>query len=203
MADNELKYATYEQIATLLSYLATNYTNIANVFYDVFYNENPQDITIQLYDESGVLQSYTFPNRAKDMKYVLDGEGDPEGEVIAPKGSIYLDTLNGKAYIKQVGTDSNGWIFINPKNNTLEGYGSPNGQVVAEKGTLYTDKQNATLYIKGTSYGNSGWISFVSTELDVTPTQGSTKGVTSGGVYTAIEEVRSEIGNIEEALRRI
>lgn len=199
MADNELKYATYEQIVTLLSNLAVNYTNIANVFYDVFYNETPKDITIQLYDDSGVLQNYTFPNRAKDMRYLLDGEGSPEGQVIATKGSIYLDTLNGNIYIKRAGLDSNGWEEINPKNNVIEGYGSPIGSITAEKGSLYSDKQDAVLYIQKASYGSTGWTP-IEVTLDEEPTEGSTNGVTSGGVYSAIQ---NELGNIEDILQTI
>ena len=59
----EIKYATYEQIVTVLSKLAVNYTNIANVFYDVFYNEEPMDITVQLYAENGELKDYTFQSK--------------------------------------------------------------------------------------------------------------------------------------------
>ena len=65
MADNLITAATYDQIATMLSKLATNYSNLASVFYDVFYNTTPEDVTFQMYDESGTLQTYTIPNRAR------------------------------------------------------------------------------------------------------------------------------------------
>ena len=99
---DDIKVATYEQIATLLSQLMNNYSNMINSYYDMFYNTNLMDINLQLYDDKGELKDYTIPNRAKDFNFIRNGQGSPEGVVIAPIGTTYQDTLNGDLYIKQI-----------------------------------------------------------------------------------------------------
>ena len=47
---DDIKVATYEQIATLLSQLMNNYSNMINSYYDMFYNTNLMDINLQLYN---------------------------------------------------------------------------------------------------------------------------------------------------------
>ena len=60
----ELSIGTFEQIATLASQLMTNYSNLAGVFYDVFYNPNPKDVTFQMVDTDGNVHDYTIENLA-------------------------------------------------------------------------------------------------------------------------------------------
>ena len=108
----ELQPTTFDDIATLLSHLMTNYTNMARLFNDMFYSTTPKTLTLQLYDSDGVLQTYEIPNRASDFRYVLNGEGSPEGVKAAVIGSLYQDTKNGQLYIKQFGQDSVGWVRI-------------------------------------------------------------------------------------------
>ena len=61
MAD-QITVPSFEQIETVLTKLATNYSNMAILFYDIFYNTTPMDVTFQMYDEAGELQTYTIPN---------------------------------------------------------------------------------------------------------------------------------------------
>ena len=161
MAD-KITVPTYEQIETILTKLATNYSNLAVVFYDVFYNVNPMDVTFRMYDESGVLQEYTIPNRAKDMQHLLNGEGSPEGSVYGSLGDIYQDLANGLLYIKETPDGNEGWSAFATqdylKTFILKGVGSPEGVVVANRGALYIDTSSASLYIKNTVTGNSGWV---------------------------------------------
>ena len=53
MADNTLLVPTYEQISTILQKLATNYSNMASIFYNIFYNPEPSYVDIDLYNEAG------------------------------------------------------------------------------------------------------------------------------------------------------
>lgn len=108
----ELQPTTFEEISELLSHLMTNYTNMARLFNDMFYNPTPKTLTLQLYNSDGELETYEIPNRAADFRYVVNGEGNPEGVKAANVGSIYQDTKFGKLYIKQAGQDSTGWVEI-------------------------------------------------------------------------------------------
>lgn len=160
---------TYEQIATILSKLATNYSNLASVFYDVFYNSTPADVTFKMYDESGVLQEYTIPNRAKDMASMLNGEGNPENNIAASMGVTYQDLRNGKLYVKETPTGNEGWSEVTTNNYLssfiMKGVGSPEGNIPARIGVLYIDEELGILYIKTTNGGNTGWqMTLISTD---------------------------------------
>lgn len=160
MADT-INIATFEQIATILSKLATNYSNMAMAFYNVFYNPKPMNVTIQMYDEAGVLQTYTIPNRAKDRNLILNGEGNPEGQVAGSYGTIYQDTSNGEIYVKGTPDGNTGWSVVVTKNILdsfiIHGQGSPEGVIEAGKGTIYIDQNSIELYLKATSTGTTGW----------------------------------------------
>ena len=159
MAD--LSIGTFEQIETILSRVATNYSELALVFYDVFYNKTPMNVTFQMFDESGVLRTYTIPNRAKDFTYILNGNGNPEGSVVAKIGSIYQDILNGNLYIKQIDGGKTGWNEFIVKEDLdsylLKGTSSPEGIISADKGVLFVDTSTSSLYIKTTTTGTTGW----------------------------------------------
>lgn len=159
---NVIQVPTYEQIEVLLSKLATNYSNLASVFYDVFYNTTPMDVTLQMYDTAGVLQTYTIPNRAKDMKNMLSGNGNPEGSVEAGLGVIYQDLTNGNLYIKGTSSGDEGWEELATEDYVgtflRQGNGSPEGNYEATKGVLYIDLVNSVLYIKSTETGDTGWV---------------------------------------------
>lgn len=162
MADNVITVPTYEQIETILTKLATDYCNLAAVFYDVFYNTTPMDVTFKMYGEDGILQTYTIPNRAKDMAHLLNGEGSPEGNIYGSLGDIYQDLANGVLYIKETPDGNEGWSAFATQDYLetfiLKGVGSPEGNIVANKGALYVDENSAGLYIKSTVTGNTGWV---------------------------------------------
>ena len=158
----QIDVASFEQISIMLSQLATNYSNLFVDYYNLFCNPTPMDITVELYDIDGNLSTITIPNRAKDRTYILNGNGNPEGVVSAPKGSTYQDLTNGVVYVKQFTTsDNTGWselMTVNTLGNYfIQGEGSPEGEVTAVKGVLYVDKAASTLYIKTTEIGNTGW----------------------------------------------
>lgn len=163
---DEITVPTYEQIEVMLTKLATNYSNLAIVFYDIFYNTTPMDVTFQMFDESGVIQTYTIPNRAKDMKNILNSEssevtGSPEGQVEAARGTIFQDLDNGDLYIKETPSGAIGWSkflrYSDLQEIIMEGIIPPEGSIVAKRGTLYVDKANAGLWMKLTSSGSEGW----------------------------------------------
>jgi hypothetical protein len=136
--------------------------------YNFFYNTTPMDISLELYDSNGVLQTYVVPNRAKDLKYVTNGSGSPEGIVTADVGTVYSDTTNGVLYMKVLSSGSNtGWVVLatlNALQNILfQGTGTPEGNITASQGALYSDITSAELYIKTTLTGNTGWETFLRT----------------------------------------
>ena len=156
-----LNVATYSQILTILTQLATNYTNIFDVYYDMFYNPEPKDLMLQIYDKDGNLSEITVPNRAKDSSYLLNGDGNPNGVVAGNRGSLYQDITNGKVYINLDDT-INGWSEVIARDTLnefiIQGAGSPEGSITANRGVLYSDTENGVLYIKSTINGNTGWV---------------------------------------------
>ena len=93
--------------------LLTNTVNMTSVFYDLFLNPTPMDVELEQYDDNNDLITVTIPNRAKDRKIALEGEGSPEGVVVAVSGTAYVDTVTTDVYFK-VSDDngSSGWVLI-------------------------------------------------------------------------------------------
>jgi len=96
-------------IADNLSKVIINNSSMEQTYYNMFYNPNPLDIVIELYNEEGILQSYTVPNVAKSNKQCYTGVGSPNGSVYANRGAFYLDTNNNNVYIKTTDESSSGW----------------------------------------------------------------------------------------------
>jgi len=176
-------------IVISLARLQTNYTNLMNSWYDVFYNTTAQDISLQLYDTAGTLTTKTIPNRAKDFNYIKNGSGTPEGVISASVGCIYQDLANGTIYSKYSGTGNTGWtplaklsdIDVNYLN---KGLGSPEGILISSIGAIYIDNSTGDLYIKRTSGGNTGWYLYAGEE---TKTSLQTKlGVTSSNIASLV-----------------
>ena len=172
MADINLNAATYEQIVTLLTQLHTSYSNIASVFYDVFYNPIPQNVTFEMFDGEGTLRQFTVKNLALSNEYRKIGEGSPEGNESGEKGTIYQDLYNGELYIKQSESGNENWSRLVNK-ALLDGYimhgnvnpngvieeGERTGVVSAPPGTLYIDQDEAILYIRLNSPDSEGpWL---------------------------------------------
>lgn len=112
MIDFTPENLTDEQIITLLQMLFKNLNKIDSVYYDMFINPIPMDVTLERYDENGTLQSITLPNRAKDRLHVLQGNGAPEGTVEADTGSFYFDVIGRELYTKTSAMSLYGWTKI-------------------------------------------------------------------------------------------
>lgn len=153
--------ADLEQIEVVLAKLQSNYSEFARTFYTLFYDPEPQDITLKWYDEDGTLQTLTIPNRAKDFNLVKNGQTNPEGIVSAPQATVFQNTKNGEIYLKQSGTGTSGWVKIiseaDLENFVIHGQGAPNHNLTGKLGTLYVDTTNGVLYIKSLPTGNVGW----------------------------------------------
>ena len=100
--------------------LLTNTLNMTSVFYDIFLNPEPMDVTLEQYNNDNELVKVTIPNRAKDKILSRIGEGNPEGTVIAPIGTMYIDALTSRIYIKVSGTDALGWVPIITEDDIFE-----------------------------------------------------------------------------------
>jgi len=139
--------ATQEEIENLLSILFTNMNNMDSIYYDMFINTTPMDVTLERYDEDGTLQTYILPNRAKDANYILQGSGSPVGVTNGNAGVLYLDIVNYDLYFKSVGTDSYGWIKSYTPSNFVPGvnYLEPNGNGSALTNLNATSVSSGTL----------------------------------------------------------
>jgi hypothetical protein len=91
---------TLEDIVYLLNILFTNLNNQNKIYYDMFLNPTPMYIDLERYDENGVLGTIPLPNRAMDRILILTGSGDPNGNVSANIGTIYLDIDKKDLYVK-------------------------------------------------------------------------------------------------------
>ena len=116
MANDLTPEETLQKITELLTNTEIQITN----FFNIFFNPTPMDVTLTQYDDNGVLQTYTIPNRAKDREIAVVGNGKPEGVVVAPQGTIYIDQLASHVYVKVQGNTATGWIDITPSGVTFE-----------------------------------------------------------------------------------
>ena len=99
-------------IAENLTELLQNSVNMASVFYDIFLNPEPMDVTLTQINADGEAVTISIPNRAKDMQLATVGVGSPEGLVEAGEGKIYVDSETLTCYIKVTGTGTTGWNII-------------------------------------------------------------------------------------------
>lgn len=116
-------------IENIVEYL-TNSVNIASKLYDIFINPTPMDVTFEQYNDNNELIEVTIPNRAKDLKNIRIGNVNPEGQVKALVGTLYIDSSTPQLYIKVDGTNENGWVAIPNQEETvsiLENYLLANG----------------------------------------------------------------------------
>lgn len=154
----EISIPTFEQLSVMMSHLLTNYTELARVYWDMFYSTTPTTLTLKIYNEAGELIDIEVPNRALDFNFVRNGEGSPEGVVSAPIGTTYQDTLNGKFYIKEFGDGNTGWKLIGSDESIVKGNSNPEGLITGARGDIYEDRTSCSLYIKTTETSNTGWI---------------------------------------------
>lgn len=120
MADY-IEVRTMEEVAYLLNVLFTNMNNLDRVYYDMFINPEPMDITLERYDDTGTVTTVVLPNRAKDRVLTYSGTVNPNGNQVATTGAIYIDTTSKILYYKASGSDAYGWIAIWSATNMVEG----------------------------------------------------------------------------------
>lgn len=99
--------------------LLTNSVNITDKFYDIFFNPEPMDVTFEQYNDDNKLVEVTIPNRAKDLKNIKVGSRNPEGQVSAEVGTLYINSSVPQLYIKVEGTNENGWVAIPNQEETI------------------------------------------------------------------------------------
>ena len=155
MTDFTPENLTDDQIITLLQMLFVNMNNLDRVYYDLFINTVPLDVTLERYDENGTLQKYTIPNRAKDKAQTYVGQGNPEGVQDGKIGSFYLDVLSSNLYVKIRQTERYGWFLLYTANNFKAGtdYLAPNGD---GSGLTSLNMNNAGNGILSPIYGGTG-----------------------------------------------
>lgn len=105
-------------IENIVEYL-TNSVNITDKFYDIFFNPEPMDVTFEQYNDDNKLVEVTIPNRAKDLKNIKVGSRNPEGQVSAEVGTLYINSSVPQLYIKVEGTNENGWVAIPNQEETI------------------------------------------------------------------------------------
>ena len=101
-------------VAENLAELLTNTVDMASVFYDIFLNPNPMIVHLKAFDDNNRLIDVEIPNRAMDRITPYTGQGSPEGNVAAPIGSVYVDTMSSTVYYKVSGDEDDpfGWNAV-------------------------------------------------------------------------------------------
>ena len=149
---------TTEDIINALSTLYFNLNEIERIYYDMFINPVPMDVTFQRYDDTGKLETITLPNRAKDAQDTITGTGDPNGLVSASIGTFYLDTSTYNLYYKSSGSDSQGWVLLWSGLNLVEGtnYLAPAGDGSQLTNLNMTNAGSGILNVLRGGTGSSG-----------------------------------------------
>ena len=160
MATDISNITTLQDVINVLSVLFFNLNEVERVFYDIFINPIPMDVPVQRYDDKGILETITVPNRAKMSVAVLTGVGNPNGIVPANVGAFYLDTDPNSLslYYKSSGTDGTdkvGWVRLWSSSNFQEGtqYVAPNGD---GSELNYLNASNINTGILPVSFGGTG-----------------------------------------------
>lgn len=160
MASNNNIYESLsdEQIIALLQMLFTNMNNLDRLYYDMFINTTPLTLTLERYNEDGVLESYELPNRAKDRSNIIQGRGTPEKSQIASAGSIYLDILTSNIWIKTTEGGATGWVMLYTPVNFIKGkeYITPDGDASGLKGLSVSNLEGGILDVKFGGTGTKG-----------------------------------------------
>lgn len=148
-----------------LSQLLTNVTEMTNLYFDMFFNTEPMDVSLSQYDAEGNLKTYIMPNRAKD-RLALMGTGNPNGNLASYIGTLYLDLTTRTLYIKTTSMDdTTGWKAI------------IDGEKIVEP--LYIDHNTGTLNIR----------------TDHAPVKGSENLINSDDLFDLFNEKADKAGN--------
>ena len=147
-----------EQIISLLQMLFTNMNNLDKLYYDMFINTTPLTLTLERYNEEGVLESYELPNRAKDRTGLLQGRGNPERAQIAGIGTFYLDILTSNIWVKTIDEGATGWVMLYTPSNFIQGreYMSPTGDASGLQGLSASNIQGGIVAVANGGTGTTG-----------------------------------------------
>jgi hypothetical protein len=147
-----------EQVISLLEMLFTNMNNLDQLYYDMFINTTPMDLTLERYNEDGVKETFTLPNRAKDRQNTLQGRGTPEGAVTADIGTLYFDILTNNIYIKISDSSANGWVLLRTTSNFIaeQDFLTPYGSASHLSDISATSIQGGILEVGNGGTGNTG-----------------------------------------------
>ena len=98
------------------------YTVVAASMHDGLVVIEVAESTLKEFNNVNKIGAVIIPNRAKDRRVALVGEGNPEGEVSANVGTLYVDISDMSAktvYVKVTGTEATGWEPVLTQ-NTVE-----------------------------------------------------------------------------------
>ena len=114
--EEQLKSETnsFIEVSTDLAELLANSVNMADKFFEIFFDPNPHYVYLDLYDREGTRHTYKVPNRAMDKSIAQSGVGSPEGTVEGAVGTLYIDEEKRELYIKRTASGTTGWLNITP-----------------------------------------------------------------------------------------
>lgn len=159
MANNSISESlSDEQLISLLQMLFTNMNNLDKLYYDMFINTTPLTLTLERYNEDGVIESYELPNRAKDRMNILQGRGEPEKSQIAGVGTLYLDILTSNIWVKTTDSGAAGWVMLYTPSNFLKGreYMAPDGDASGLKGLSASNLEGGIMDVRVGGTGTQG-----------------------------------------------
>lgn len=96
-----MAYLNTTELISVLSKLQHNYTSLAQYWYDIFYNPEPKQVSIDYYDKEGKKIVITIDNLARIKQNIggTSGAGAPDSTVTPNFGTTHHDTENGKLYV--------------------------------------------------------------------------------------------------------
>lgn len=109
-------------VAENLAELLTNTVNMTDVFYDMFINPTPMDITLYQYNTENELVPVVVPNRAKDRQIALTGTVAPTSSTDtkvqnAAVGTCYVNTTDDSVYFRVRESGNNLWIKVSTQDD--------------------------------------------------------------------------------------
>lgn len=180
--------ANIDILAENIAELLTNSVNMTEVFYDLFINPTPMEVTLYQYDSNNTLVEVKVPNRAQDRKIAIEDTVPPtssEKAVDAPVGVCYVNTADDDVYFK-ISEDASGWLKVALQDDIdtavasvlsqLSSYvlktTTVNGYPLSSDVSLSASDVGALS--EGTSYGSS--LDFSNSELSLLDQNGNTLG---------------------------
>lgn len=159
---NEIIVEQLEAIQSQLAMLQSDYKGILRTYYDMFYNPVPMSVTLRLYNDDGIVETITVPNRASDTSsYTKIYHGNPKGNLIGNLGEICLDTDANNLYYNVDSQGSEGWTEI----RTMENFEAGRDYLRPDGDASHLTNFNAAEITKGivsTRNGGTGLSDFAS-----------------------------------------